>query len=75
MFGKEKSTAFQKILNEIRHREPAMMCMNPNASQVEIDKNNSIWQASSLSVDVVLRISHIFIVEELVLIDLKYYIV
>ena len=29
MFGKEKSTAVQKILNEIRHREPAMMFMNP----------------------------------------------
>jgi hypothetical protein len=28
MFQKEKPTAFQKILNEIRHREPAMMCMN-----------------------------------------------
>ena len=42
MFRKEKPTAFQKILNEIRHREPAMMCMNPNASQVEIDKNKHI---------------------------------
>ena len=30
-----------------------------------------IWHASSLSVDVVLRISHIFIVEELFLIDFE----
>ena len=33
MLGKEKSTAFQKILNEIRHREPSMMFMNPKISQ------------------------------------------
>ena len=38
MFGKGKSTAFQQILNEIRHREPAMMFMNPKASQDEIVK-------------------------------------
>ena len=42
MFGKEKSTAFQKILNEIRHKEPAMMFMNPNASQDEIVKNKNV---------------------------------
>jgi hypothetical protein len=43
MFRKEKSTAFQKNLNEIRHREPAMMFINPNASQVEIDKNKTVY--------------------------------
>ena len=42
MFGKEKSTAVQKILNEIRHREPAMMFMNPNVSQDEIVKNKNV---------------------------------
>jgi len=42
-------------------------------SQPEIAwTNGSIWHASSPSVDVVLRIFHIFIVVELVLIDLKY---
>lgn len=42
-------------------------------SQPEIAwTNGSIWHASSPSVDFVLRISHIFIVVELVLIDLKY---
>ena len=35
MFGIEKSTAFQKILNDIRAKEHAMMFMNPNASQDE----------------------------------------
>ena len=42
MFGKEKSTAFQKILNEIHHREPSMMFMNPKVSQDEIAKNKNI---------------------------------
>ena len=42
MFGKGKSTAFQQILNEIRHREPAMMFMNPKASQDEILKNKNV---------------------------------
>jgi len=41
-FVKEKSTAFQFFLNEIRHREPAIMFMNPNASQDEIVKNKSV---------------------------------
>ena len=46
-------------------------------SQPEIAWTNGIiiiviWPASSTSVDVVFRISHIFIVVELVLIDLKY---
>ena len=41
MFGKEKATAFQKILNEILHREPKMMFLNPNASQDEIVKNKN----------------------------------
>ena len=42
-------------------------------SQPEIAWTNGIiWHATSPSVDVVLRISHIFIVVELVLIDLKY---
>jgi hypothetical protein len=38
MFGKEKSTAFQKILNEICRRELVMMFMNPN----EIVKNKNV---------------------------------
>jgi len=37
MFGIE-STAFQKILNDIRAKEPAMMFMNHNASQDKIVK-------------------------------------
>ena len=41
LFGKEKSTAFQKILNEIRHKESAMMFMNYNASLGEIVKNKN----------------------------------
>jgi hypothetical protein len=36
-----KINAFQKILNEIRLREPAMMFMNRNASQDDIVKNKN----------------------------------
>ena len=42
MFGKEKSTAFQKILIEIRHMEPAMMFMNHDVSQDEIVKDKNV---------------------------------
>ena len=42
MFGKGKSTAFQKTLNEICLWEPAMMFMNPNASRDEIVKNKNV---------------------------------
>ena len=41
MFGIKKSTTFQKILNEIRLRESAMMVMNHNGAQDEIVKNKN----------------------------------
>jgi hypothetical protein len=44
-----------------------------NRGEDFLEINQSETRIASLSVDVVLRISHIFIVEELVLIDLKYY--
>ena len=40
-FGINKSTTFQKILNEIRLRAPAMMVMNHNGAQDEIVENKN----------------------------------
>jgi hypothetical protein len=64
MFGMDQPLF--KILNEIRLKEHAMMLKNPIASQ------NVIVKSGESKCYALLRISHIFIVVELVLIDLKY---